>query len=136
MELIIKPTAVCNFKCTFCTASKLSINHTPDKVPEQLKELILKLKPNDLIFTGGEPTMCSPKYYEEILELSDAKVSLTSNLKNFYMHPDDWTPLSTPRPAYYSRRMSYLLLCRYLSTMYSTTTLYFPKETLYNDKKE
>lgn len=93
MELIIKPTAVCNFKCTFCAASKLSINHTPDKVPEQLKELILKLKPNDLIFTGGEPTMCSPKYYEEILELSDAKVSLTSNLKNFYMHPDDWTPI-------------------------------------------
>jgi sulfatase maturation enzyme AslB (radical SAM superfamily) len=93
MELIIKPTAVCNFKCTFCAASKLSINHTPDKVPEQLKELIRNTKPDSLIFTGGEPTMCSPKYYEEILSLSDANVSLTSNLKNFYLHPDEWTPI-------------------------------------------
>ena len=93
LELIIKPTAACNFKCTFCAAAKLSINHTPNKVPTALKELICRLKPNELIFTGGEPTMCSPEYYEEILSISDAHISFTTNLKNFYLHPDDWTPI-------------------------------------------
>lgn len=91
MELIIKPTAACNFKCTFCGAAKLHINHTPDKVPDQLKELIINTKPSYLIFTGGEPTMCSPKYYDEIMSFFHGKISFTSNLKNFYLHPDEWS---------------------------------------------
>jgi len=51
MELIIKPTSACNFKCTFCSAANLKIKHSLSKVPEQLKELICNLKPNNIIFT-------------------------------------------------------------------------------------
>ena len=93
MELIIKPTSACNFKCTFCSAANLKIEHSPSKVPDQLKELICNLKPNNIIFTGGEPTMCSPEYYNEIMSFTDCKISFTSNLKNFYLDPDTWTPL-------------------------------------------
>lgn len=92
MELIIKPTSRCNFNCTFCSAGLLNIKHS-EKVSEKLKEVLNILKPDTLIFTGGDPLMVSPKYYEEILSLGDWHLSFTTNLKDFYLQPDKWTPL-------------------------------------------
>lgn len=97
MELIIKPTAVCNFNCTFCAASALDVQH-PNSVPNKLKDLINILKPDGLIITGGEPLMCNPSYYEELLSLCDCNISFTTNLKDFYLNPDKWTQLfNNPR---------------------------------------
>lgn len=93
MELIIKPTARCNFKCRFCAASNLNIHHSPDKVPQQIKDIIQVLKPDGLIITGGEPLCCNPSYYEELLSICDCKIVFTSNLKDYYLHPDKWNKL-------------------------------------------
>lgn len=97
MELIIKPTGRCNFACTFCSAGDMDnvIQHPKDeRVPEKLKELIIDMKPSRLIITGGEPLMMKPEYYYELHELApQSYVSPTTNLKDFYLHPDKWAPL-------------------------------------------
>lgn len=89
MELIIKPTGRCNFACSFCSANLANIKHS-QKVPDKLKEVIEILKPDDVVFTGGDPLMVPPSYYEEFLSLGDFTVSFTTNLKDFYFHPEKW----------------------------------------------
>lgn len=94
MELIIKPTGLCNFNCKFCSAHGMDIQHPVDgHVPQQIKDLILKLKPNGLIITGGEPLMVDPQYYYELHEIGKCPIAPTTNLKDFYLNPDKWTPL-------------------------------------------
>lgn len=89
MELIIKPTGRCNFNCTFCSSANLDIAH-PTSVPDPIKELIKKLKPNNIIVTGGEPLTINPEYYLELQELSNCHIGFTSNMKDFYLHPEKW----------------------------------------------
>lgn len=93
MELIIKPTSKCNFNCKFCAASELDISHNPDRVPQQIKDAIKILKPDGLIITGGEPLCCNPSYYEELLSICDCNIVFTTNLKDYYLHPDKWHSL-------------------------------------------
>lgn len=95
MELIIKPTGRCNFNCKFCSAGLLKIAH-PDEdkiVPDKLRDLITTLKPRRLIITGGEPLMVEPEYYFNMHEILPVDISPTTNLKNFYLNPEKWTPL-------------------------------------------
>lgn len=95
MELIIKPTGRCNFACTFCSAGDMNIQHPIDeKVPDQIKDLINKMNPTTIIITGGEPLMMQPSYYYELHELApNCSISPTTNLKDFYLHPEKWAPL-------------------------------------------
>lgn len=94
MELIIKPTGLCNFNCEFCSAHGMDIQHPADgHVPQQIKDLIQKLKPSGLIITGGEPLMVDPNYYYELHEIGQCSIAPTTNLKDFYLHPEKWTPL-------------------------------------------
>lgn len=97
MELIIKPTSVCTFNCSFCSANLLRIKHN-NHVSNNLKHIINTIKPDGLIVTGGDPLMMSPDYYKELLLLGDYNISLTTNLKEFYLNPDKWTEtLLNPR---------------------------------------
>lgn len=95
MELIIKPTGRCNFACKFCSAHGLDVAHPKDgKVPEILKEYINKHKIEKIIVTGGEPLMMDPDYYYELYSLpSVMNISITTNLKDFYLNPDKWVDL-------------------------------------------
>lgn len=93
MELIIKPTQKCNFACKFCSAKFLSGLYTFHKVTDQLKEILHVLKPQTLIFTGGDPLICPPEFYEEVLSLGDWNLSLTTNLKDYVLHPAKWRSL-------------------------------------------
>lgn len=103
MDLIIKPTEKCNFKCTFCSSTHI----TEDKSTQLDLEYIfrfLKRFPNTktIIVNGGDPLMISPDYYWEIINHldaigCDATLSLTTNLWPFYKNPDKWTPLFTNR---------------------------------------
>jgi MoaA/NifB/PqqE/SkfB family radical SAM enzyme len=95
MNLIIKPTGRCNFACKFCSANGLQIQHPENnKVPDQIKEFILKLKPKVIIITGGEPLTVAPEYYYDMHHLvPDATISATTNLKDFYYNPEKWAPL-------------------------------------------
>jgi radical SAM protein with 4Fe4S-binding SPASM domain len=99
MELIIKPTEKCNFKCTFCSSTYI----TEDKTAELDHEYIFKFlarypETNTIIVNGGDPLMMSPDYYWKIIEHLDqigspAGISFTSNLWPFYKNPTKWETL-------------------------------------------
>jgi radical SAM protein with 4Fe4S-binding SPASM domain len=101
MELIIKPTEKCNFKCTFCSSTHI----TDDKTAELDHEYIFKFlkrypETNTIIVNGGDPLMMSPEYYWKIIEHldeigSEAGISFTSNLWPFYKNPKKWAKLFT-----------------------------------------
>jgi radical SAM protein with 4Fe4S-binding SPASM domain len=99
MDLIIKPTEKCNFKCTFCS----STNITEDKSVELDLEYIYKFlerfpETNTIIVNGGDPLMMDPQYYWNIIDHLDsinsyATLSFTSNLWPFYKNPNKWKDL-------------------------------------------
>lgn len=99
MDLIIKPTERCNFKCTFCS----STNITEDKSMELDLDYIyqfLKRFPdtNTIIVNGGDPLMMNPQYYWDLIAHLDkikshASISFTSNLWPFYKNPAKWKDL-------------------------------------------
>ena len=99
MDLIIKPTEACNFKCTFCSSTSID----PDKAG--LLDLnyiydFLKRFPdtNTIIVNGGDPLMVDPQYYWDLISHLDehnypASISFTSNLWPFYVKPEKWLDL-------------------------------------------
>ena len=97
MDLIIKPTQACNFGCTFCSSNRI----TEGCATLPLKKLFTFLEENDvrrIIVNGGDPLMMPPEYYWAIIRFLDEKdmpttLSLTSNLWDFYLHPDKWVEL-------------------------------------------
>jgi radical SAM protein with 4Fe4S-binding SPASM domain len=99
MELIVKPTEACNFKCTFCS----STNITDEKSLTLDLSYIFKFLaryPNTgtIIVNGGDPLMVDPKYYWEIIEFLDnhdlnTTLSLTTNLWAFFKKPQMWEEL-------------------------------------------
>lgn len=101
MDLIIKPTERCNFKCTFCSSTHI----TDDKSMELDLEYVyrfLKRYPetNTIIVNGGDPLMMDPQYYRDLIKHLDehdyqASISFTSNLWPFYKNPNKWKELFT-----------------------------------------
>lgn len=96
MDLIIKPTQRCNFACSFCSSNCIK----EDKNELSLDLLLKYIDEHDIrtiIVNGGDPLMMPPAYYEAILDKLDEKnqgtLSFTSNLWDFWLHPDKWTPL-------------------------------------------
>jgi radical SAM protein with 4Fe4S-binding SPASM domain len=99
MDLIIKPTEACNFKCTFCSSTSID----PDKTG--LLDLnyiydFLKRFPdtNTIIVNGGDPLMVDPQYYWDLIAHLDehdypASISFTSNLWPFLIKPQKWLDL-------------------------------------------
>lgn len=95
MELILKPTGRCNFKCKFCAASELMTNEDRTHVHPNIKRYIEDVKPHLIIITGGDPLMMDPSYYYELHDIVGDLVKLyaTTNLKDFYLNPHKWTSL-------------------------------------------
>lgn len=99
MDLIIKPTEACNFKCTFCSSTDIA----PSKATKLDLDYIfsfLKRYPetNTIIVNGGDPLMMKPDYYYKIIKYLDDHnldtcLSLTTNLWDFYKNPAKWTSL-------------------------------------------
>lgn len=101
MDLIIKPTELCNFKCTFCSSTNIA--------PEDDRAMTLDLEyvfkflkryphTNTIIVNGGDPLMLDPSYYWKLIAHLDehdyrSTISFTSNLWPFYKDPAKWTPL-------------------------------------------
>lgn len=99
MDLIIKPTELCNFRCTFCSSTHI----TEDKTAQLDLEYVyafLKRFPDTktIIVNGGDPLMIDPQYYWDLIAHLDqhnypATLSLTTNLWPFYKKPEKWTDL-------------------------------------------
>lgn len=97
MDLIIKPTQACNFKCDFCSSNNIDSNGNILPL-ESIFALLTKYNVNTIIVNGGDPLMMSPEYYKKILEFIEQQnkqttLSFTTNLWDFYKNPDKWTPI-------------------------------------------
>ncbi len=99
MELIIKPTESCNFKCTFCSSTNLiddkSLRLDVSKIASFLDRFP---DTNTIIVNGGDPLMMPPRYYFQIINEIEKRnltttLSFTTNLWAFYKNPDLWTEL-------------------------------------------
>jgi len=99
MDLIIKPTEVCNFKCTFCSSTKISEDHNSILNLEYVFKFLERYPDTrTIIVNGGDPLMMKPEYYWEIIKYLDEKklpatLSLTTNLWPFYIKPEKWIDL-------------------------------------------
>ena len=99
MELIIKPTEQCNFKCTFCSSTSIS-KHKSDILEHDYIFKFLKRFPRTktIIVNGGDPLMMEPDYYWTIIDYLDkhelsTSIALTTNLWPVYKKPQKWTSL-------------------------------------------
>ena len=99
MELIIKPTEMCNFKCTFCSSTQIT-EEKSSLLPLNYIFKFLKRYPetNSIIVNGGDPLMVDPDYYWKIIEHLEennykSNISFTSNLWPFYKNPEKWEKL-------------------------------------------
>lgn len=101
MELIIKPTEKCNFKCTFCSSTSIADNPTDELDLENIFKFLKRFpETNTIIVNGGDPLMMKPSYYQEILDHLDehdypTTLSFTTNLWPFYQNPDKWVDIFT-----------------------------------------
>lgn len=99
MDLILKPTEMCNFACTFCSSSKIAANHKDKMDHEYIFNFLRRYpKTRTIIINGGDPLMMPPKWYWKIIEFLDehempATLSFTTNLWSFYQNPKLWVDL-------------------------------------------
>ena len=98
MDLIIKPTNLCNFKCTYCSSNKISKDKAAFLSDEILYKFLDEHDINTIIVNGGDPLMMPPEYYWKLIKYLDDKkaktdIAFTSNLWDWYMNPDKWNEL-------------------------------------------
>ena len=99
MDLIIKPTELCNFKCTFCSSTNITEDKEVTLSIEKIESFLNRFpNTNTIIVNGGDPLMVPPSYYWKIIDLLDNKkmntsLSFTTNLWGFYKNPNLWTTL-------------------------------------------
>ena len=99
MDLIVKPTELCNFACTFCSSTQLTNKKTNlldlDKIFQFLKRFP---ETKTIIINGGDPLLVKPDYYFQILNYIEehkleTNLSFTTNLWDFYKNPNKWVGL-------------------------------------------
>ena len=99
MDLIIKPTELCNFKCTFCSSTQLTNEKKNWLKHDQIFRFLERFpETKTIIVNGGDPLMMEPNYYWKIIEWLDNKgydtsLALTTNLWPFYKKPSRWVDL-------------------------------------------
>jgi len=99
MDLIIKPTEKCNFKCTFCSSTNITEDKTAELDHQHIWDFLKRFpETNTIIVNGGDPLMMEPEYYWKIIDHLDkinspSSISFTSNLWPFYKNPNKWKEL-------------------------------------------
>jgi len=99
MDLVIKISDKCNFACTFCSSNMIAASHEElelSKVTDYLNE---HDNVRNIIVNGGDPLCVSPDWYYGLIrwldenDKKDINISFTTNLWDFYLHPDKWEDL-------------------------------------------
>lgn len=99
MDLIIKPTEKCNFKCTFCSSTHITDDKNVELDHDKIFQFLKRFpETQTIIVNGGDPLMIEPEYYWKIINhLNDnnykATLSFTTNLWPFYKKPEKWVDL-------------------------------------------
>ena len=96
MQLILRVTNRCNFKCDFCSASELS--QRSDLPIEKAIEMIQHYRPDSVMLEGGDPLVCKPSYIKAILDYIDKEetineLGITTNLWDFWKRPEKWVDI-------------------------------------------
>lgn len=114
MDIIIKPTQLCNFNCDFCSSNNISNNSNRLLDHNNLFNLFDKYKNdlNTIIVNGGDPLMAPPDYYWKIIDYLDnnhlkTSISFTTNLWDFYIRPDKWKDLFNNKHCYICTSFQY-----------------------------
>lgn len=104
MDLIIKPTEKCNFKCTFCSSTHITDDKSAELDLQYVFDFLKRFpETRTIIVNGGDPLMMPVNYYWKIIEWLDANnyenttISITSNLWPFYKNPNKWKDLFNNR---------------------------------------
>lgn len=102
MDLILKITELCNFKCTFCSSTDIAPGDDRARVLDidYVFDFLTRF-PNTktIIVNGGDPLMVKPDYYWQIINwlddhnYDDTTISFTTNLWAFYKKPEMWQDL-------------------------------------------
>lgn len=99
MELIIKPTEACNFKCTFCSSTHLVDDKSSRLEIDKISAFLDRYpQTSTIIVNGGDPLMMPPKYYRDILAEIEKRnmqttLAFTTNLWGFYKNPKLWADI-------------------------------------------
>ncbi len=99
MDLIIKPTELCNFSCSFCSSTNIAESKAQKLNLDQIFNFLQRFpQTNVIIINGGDPLMMKPDYYWKIIKYLDdhnlkTSLSLTTNLWDFYLRPQKWVDL-------------------------------------------
>ena len=99
MDLIIKPTELCNFKCSFCSSTQLTDEKKNWLKHDQIFRFLERFpETKTIIVNGGDPLMMEPNYYWKIIDWLDEReyttsLALTTNLWPFYKKPSKWVDL-------------------------------------------
>ena len=97
-SLIIKPTELCNWRCTFCSSTDIQ-KGGPNLEIDYIRQYVKRFPGTPtIIVNGGDPLMMKPEYYWEILKVLEeegckAKLDFTTNLWAFYKKPEMWQDL-------------------------------------------
>lgn len=91
---VLKPTSLCNFNCTFCSAKFLNIP-LHDRVPNSLRNYLIEHKVKHLSISGGEPLMNPQSYFEDLVSIlesidSNYEIGITSNLSLWEQNPEKY----------------------------------------------
>ncbi len=99
MDLIIKPTQACQFKCTFCSSTKIAAHNSIQLDHSYIFRFLERFpQTQTIIVNGGDPTVMKPEYYWKIIEWLDkhdynTSIAITSHLWDFYKKPEKWKDL-------------------------------------------
>lgn len=99
MDLIIKPTELCNFKCTFCSSTNITDDKSLQLPLETIYQFLERFpSTRTIIVNGGDPLMVKPEYYQALIDWLDAReystvIAFTTNLWAFHIKPEKWLPV-------------------------------------------
>src|SRR5574344_2818168 len=97
MDLVIKISNKCNFKCDFCASNMIGGNKEILPV-EKVESFLIQYPIERVIVNGGDPLCIDPQYYYDLLKFIEdnflqTNLSFTTNLYDFWINPTKCTNL-------------------------------------------
>lgn len=98
MDLVIKISDRCNFKCDFCSSNMIAASHEDLELSKVTNFLSEHEDVRTIIVNGGDPLCVSPDWYYKLIawlykNKYETNLSFTTNLWDFYKNPDKWEDL-------------------------------------------
>ena len=99
MDLVIKISDRCNFACDFCSSNMIATSHKDLELSKVTSFIDCHKEVRNIIINGGDPLCVNPEWYYNLISWlkdnsrEDINISFTTNLWDFYKHPEKWEDL-------------------------------------------